>query len=150
MIRLLQPPLLLLQQLLHLLQIVTRGKLIPHIGLLHQPVILPHLIAEVIIVGQLLKLLYPLIPDPLLHLILQQIQHNMVVGHIPLQTIQSLLVAQLDQGTVVLRLLNLIPNLLLNSLDHLLDLQLLPCDSSHDHLVFLAELARAVDELTLQ
>lgn len=150
MVRLLQPPLLLLEQLLHPPQIVTRRKLIAHIGLLHQPVVLAHLAAEVIIVGQLLKLPHPLLPNALLHLVLQQIQQNMVVGHIPLQTIQPLLVAQLHQGTVILRLLNLIPYLLLDNLDHLLDLQLLPRDSGHDHLILLAELAGAVDELTLE
>lgn len=74
----------------------------------------------------------------------------MVVGHIPFQTIQSLLVGQLSQRTVVLRLLNLIPYFLLNNLDHLLDLQLLSRDSGHDHLILLAELTRVVDELTLQ
>lgn len=99
---------------------------------------------------QLLELLDPFLPDPLLHLILQQIQQNMVVGHVPLQTIQPLLVAQRRQGAIILRFFDLIPDLLLNDLDHLLDLELLPRDRGHDHLVLLSELARVVDELTFQ
>lgn len=73
-IGLLQPPLLLLPHFFHLPQIVARSKLIPHVGLLHKPVVLPHRIAEVVIVGQLLKLPYPFVPYPLLHQVLKQIQ----------------------------------------------------------------------------
>jgi hypothetical protein len=93
---LLQPALLLLEELLHLPPLVGGGEGSPEIGLLHQPVIPPHLVAEVGVVGKFLELPHPLLPNALLHLVLQLVQQDVVVRHIALQPIQPFLVSQLD------------------------------------------------------